>query len=142
MFLLKGLSLVTHFCKADSQTKRFLRQTIVNIECSKNRWKTLIQSTENITVPHSMNSLWLINLQPSNEDDYRKSERLFNLQIEKRHLLIRANQKVRFPIPTYFTNSPKHWIRWISDIVQTKKNDHSFRPSKVPFPTVPLSESW
>jgi hypothetical protein len=39
-----------------------------------------------------MNSIF----NPSNEDDYRKSERLFNLQIEKRYLLNSANQKVRF----------------------------------------------
>ena len=58
-----------------------------------------MQSTENITVLHPMNSLLFINLNPSNEDDYWKLERWFNDQIEKCHRPIWSNQKLRFRTP-------------------------------------------
>ena len=58
-----------------------------------------MQSTENITVLHPMNSFLFINLNPSNEDDYWKSERWFNDQIKMCHRPIWSNQKLRFRTP-------------------------------------------
>ena len=81
-FSLKCFYVICSNRKEGSQTKRSLRQTIVNIVCSKNRWKTLIQSTENITVPHSVNSLWVINWTLRNWANCRIWDGLFNSKIK------------------------------------------------------------
>ena len=79
-FNLKCFYVICSNRKEGSQTKRFLRQPIGNIEWSENRWRFLIQSTENITVPHSVNSLWVINWTLRNWANCRIWDGLFNAQ--------------------------------------------------------------